>query len=214
MRSSLVPSLALLLGTASALWKPSPHDWNPHGHDHGKPPCSEAVVALATGIHINIIGQYAEFNGTKMVQQVETEQAGNTDAFLIAKGQLESDIQGGMNIRLFNQEIAPPGNPAIPGLKKYAMAQETEKNLVAGLTGSYAKDKSAIDSLMSDIMTGIKLNQNNLKSVSLRRSPALGKEENEEELVTLIDSGRFRMLIHIDVPIRRPNGHLKQAGED
>ena len=165
MHSSAIPTLALLVsGTAAAAWGPSHGGYPP---SHGKPPCSEAVVALATGIHINIIGQYAEFNGTEFVKKVETEQAGNTTAFLLAKGQLEADIQGGMNIRLFNQEIAPPGNPAIPGLTKYANAQEAEKALVAGLTGDYAVDKKAIDTLMSDIMTGIQLNKNNTAAVSV-----------------------------------------------
>lgn len=43
-------SLLLLVGTAAAAAVSGP----PYGF---KPPCDEAVVALATGIHINIIGQ-------------------------------------------------------------------------------------------------------------------------------------------------------------
>lgn len=45
--------------------------------------------------------RHAEYNGTKFVEQVETEQAGNMTAFELAKGMLLSDVQGGMNIRLF-----------------------------------------------------------------------------------------------------------------
>lgn len=71
-----------------------------------------------------------------------------------------------MNIRLFNQQIAPPGNAAIPGLAKYAAAQQTEQALAEGLTGVPSEDKKALESLKSDIMAGIKLNEKNLKKVS------------------------------------------------
>ena len=145
-------SLVLLTTTATA--------WSPP-----KPPCSEAVVALATGIHLNIEGQYAEYNGTVKILNIESTQPVNKEAFYIAKGELLSDIQIGMNIRLFNQEIATPGNAAIPGLSKYEAAQATEQGLAEGLTGVPSQDKSALDSLKSDIMAGIKLNEMNLKKV-------------------------------------------------
>jgi hypothetical protein len=115
---------------------------------------------------LNIQGQYAELNGTLAVEQVETTQPGNTTAFLLAKGALEAIIQSGQNLRLFNQQIVPPGNPAIPGLNKYAAAEEVEKALAAGLTGDYAVDKAALDSLKKDITQGIQLNTDNLKNVS------------------------------------------------
>ena len=88
-------------------------------------------------------------------------------AFYIAKGELLSDIQAGMNIRLFNQQIAPAGNAAISGLAKYAAAQQTEQGLAQGLTGVPSEDASALSSLKSDIMAGIKLNGKNLKKVSI-----------------------------------------------
>jgi hypothetical protein len=115
---------------------------------------------------LNIQGQYAELNGTLAVEQVETTQPGNTTAFLLAKGALEAIIQSGQNLRLFNQQIVPPGNPAIPGLNKYAAAEEVEKALAAGLTGDYAVDKAALDSLKKDITQGIQLNTDNLRNVS------------------------------------------------
>lgn len=131
-----------------------------------KRPCSQAEIALATGIHLNIQGQYAEYNGTLRVISVETTQPGDLLAFSLAKGSLQSDIQAGMNLRQFNQQIAPKGNPAIPGLKKYEAAQETEKTQVDGLCGIYLKDKAVLEKLKGEVMDGIKLNEGNLKNVS------------------------------------------------
>lgn len=71
-----------------------------------------------------------------------------------------------MNIRLFNQQIAPAGNAALPGLAKYAAAQQTEQSLAMGLTGVPGQDAAALSSLKSDIMAGIKLNEMNLAAVS------------------------------------------------
>ena len=129
--------------------------------------CSEAVVALATGIHLNIQGQYAEYNGTLNLISIESNTPVDQTAFYIAKGELLSDIQAGMNIRLFNQQIAPAGSAAISGLAKYAAAQQTEQGLAEGLTGVPSKDASALSSLKSDITAGIKLNEKNLKKVSI-----------------------------------------------
>lgn len=157
MYTSILPAL-LFLGSALA----APGSWPGQGQQG----CSEAVVALATGIHLNIEGQYAEYNGTVAIINVEAASPVNQTAFYIAKGELLSDIQAGMNIRLFNQEIAPPGNAAIPGLAKYATAQQAEQALAEGLTGVPSVDQSALDTLKSDIMAGIKLNEQNLADVS------------------------------------------------
>lgn len=144
---------SLLLLTTAAAW-PRPEHY-----------CSEAVVALATGIHLNIVGQYAELNGTINIVDIESSTPVNMTAFYIAKGELLSDIQAGMNIRLFNQEIAPPGNAAIPGLATYAAAELVEQALAEGLTGVPSEDAAALSSLESDITAGIKLNTNNLNNV-------------------------------------------------
>ncbi|KAF7191214.1 hypothetical protein HII31_07237 [Pseudocercospora fuligena] len=155
---------AAILGTATAISLPNPpeHYASP---DIKKRACTQAEVALATGIHLNINGQYSEYNGTVKVDQVEASK-GTAAQFNNAKGQLQSDIQGGMNIRLFNQQIAPAGNPAIPGLATYAAAQETEKAQAAGLTGNYAVDKPVLEMLKTEIMNGIKLNQANLAAAT------------------------------------------------
>lgn len=161
MYTTAIVSILLLLSSSALA--------SPQGRS-AKKPCSPAVVALAAGIHLNIQGQYAEYNGTVAVEQIETTGIQGTDdttiAFLLAKGRLEGTIQAGQNIRLTNQQIAPPGNPAVPGLAKYAAAQETEKALAAGLTGEYEVDQAALESLKSDIKQGIQLNENNLKNVS------------------------------------------------
>ena len=149
-------TISLLISTVAA--------WPPPSHQQA--PCSENFVALATGIHLNIQGQYAEYNGTVKIIDFESTNPVDETAFYIAKGALLSDIQAGMNIRLFNQQIAPPGNAALPGLSKYAAAQETEQGLAEGLTGVPSQDKSALNSLKSDIMAGIKLNGKNLQKAS------------------------------------------------
>jgi hypothetical protein len=148
MHDPLVPLIALLVCSTTA--------WSPAGHpDSGQlAPCSDKVIALATGIHLNIQGQYAEYNGTEKIIGIEESNPVNHTAFLIAKGELLSDIQAGKNIRQFNQEIAPPGNPALPGLAKYQAAQQVEQGLVQGLVGSYSVDKSALNSLLSNITAG------------------------------------------------------------
>lgn len=127
MKSTVIASI-LLLGTASAVAVPGfpehmEHAEAPKGDAAMKRPCSQAEVALATGIHLNIQGQYGEFNGTKKVEQVEQAQKGGpSSAFYEAKGMLEADVQEGMNLRQFNQQIAPPGNPAIPGLAQCVLS--------------------------------------------------------------------------------------------
>jgi hypothetical protein len=78
-----------------------------------------------------------------------------------------------MNIRLFNQQIAPSGNAAIPGLAKYAAAQQTEQSLAEGLSGVPSEDEEALNGLKSDIMAGIQLNESNLKKVSTLRYLAI-----------------------------------------
>jgi hypothetical protein len=157
----LLPVALITLLPATLAW--SPRQGPGSGSQSNE--CSQAVVALAAGIHLNIVGQHAEYNGTLAVLAVESKTPVNQEAFLLAKGQLLSDIQGGMNIRLFNQQIAPPGNAAISGLAKYASAQQTEQQLAEGLTGDPSTDASALSSLKSDIMAGIKLNENNLQKV-------------------------------------------------
>ncbi|KAK4543025.1 hypothetical protein LTR36_006023 [Oleoguttula mirabilis] len=151
--SSILPALALLTTTSVAWSIP-------------KVQCSERVVALATGIHLNIQGQYAEYNGTVNIINIKGASPVNQTAFYIAKGELLSDIQAGMNIRQFNQEIAPTDSPALPGLAKYEAAQLVEQTLAMGLTGVPSEDTSALDMLKSDIMAGILLNEMNLKNAS------------------------------------------------
>lgn len=88
-------SASILLGTtATAISLPNPPAHSYGGGDHAaagkKRPCTQAEIALATGIHLNINGQYGEYNGTVQVEQVETDASTKSDtkAFDLAKGKL------------------------------------------------------------------------------------------------------------------------------
>ncbi|KAK5112522.1 hypothetical protein LTR62_004279 [Meristemomyces frigidus] len=164
----LTAYLTLLLAGTALAWPPQPPTWNNFpssssaGPNHGLPPCSPQIYALATGIHLNIQGQYSEYNGSVAILALESANPVNHTAFLIAKGELLSDIQAGMNLRQFNQEIAPAGNAALAGLAKYAAAEVTEQNLALGLVGVLEQDRRALEGLKSDVLAGIMLNEMNL----------------------------------------------------
>ena len=109
MKTSNIASSLLLLTTAAVALPQS-------SYAIVKRACTQNEIAFATGIHLNIQGQYAEYNGTVAIEKIETGiQAANFTAFENAKGMLQSDIQAGMNIRLFNQQIAPKDSPANAG---------------------------------------------------------------------------------------------------
>ncbi|CZT21115.1 uncharacterized protein RCC_06976 [Ramularia collo-cygni] len=131
-----------------------------------KRPCTQAEIALATGIHLNIQAQHAEYNGTQKIIDIETQNPGDFYNFARLKGQLQANIQSGINLRQFNLQIAPEGNPAIPGLKKYQEAQATEKGQVDGLCGVYVEDRETLERLMEEVKGGILLNEGNLKNAT------------------------------------------------
>lgn len=150
--------------------------------------CPADVVALATGIHLNIVGQVngkytrnnepyhiytclnslrtGELAEIQALQAIESASPVNETAFLIGKGELIADIEGGIKIREFNQAVAPANNPALPGLQEYATAQLTELGLSESLIGVPSHDDSILATLLSDVMAGIKLNERNLANVS------------------------------------------------
>jgi hypothetical protein len=78
------------------------------------------------------------------------------------KGELIAEIMGGMSIRAFNQAVAPPGNPALPGLATYALAQNTELGLAESLTGVPDHDLPILSTIHSDVVAGTQLNEYNL----------------------------------------------------
>ncbi|UZJ52925.1 hypothetical protein CBS101457_002245 [Exobasidium rhododendri] len=129
-----------------------------------KEQCSPKVVALATGIHLNIVGQHGELASVEKLQAIEKKpkEKGYASKFDVAKGELLSDIAGGINIRKFNQAILPEGNAATAGLKKYASAQLTEQKLSESLTGVPSHDKDILSTLVGDIKNGTELNEQNL----------------------------------------------------
>jgi hypothetical protein len=102
------------------------------------------------------------------LQKIEWNSKANgyTSKYELAKGELLSDIAGGINIRKFNQQVIPAGNAATAGLNQYASAQLTEQKLAESLTGVPHHDKSILDTLVGDIKNGTALNERNLASVS------------------------------------------------
>lgn len=87
-------------------------------------------------------------------------------AFYEGKGALVADIAAGINIRKFNQAIIPANNAAIAGLNTYAAAQATEKGLAESLTGVPSHDLPILETIKSDVMGGILLNEENEANVS------------------------------------------------
>lgn len=75
-----------------------------------------------------------------------------------------------MTLRKYNQAVAPKNNAALPGLAKYAMAQQTEQKLAESLTGVPKHDEGILATLVGDIMNGTKLNEMNLKEATKRCS--------------------------------------------
>lgn len=152
---------SLLLAAAAANAQPNT-DWQKNNNNNQCPP---AIISLATGIHLNIVGQVnSELATLLQLQALESTTPLNTTGFLLLKGELISSIQGGIKIREFNQAVAPADNPALPGLARYAAAQETELGLSEGLTG---EDEGTLATLVGDVRAGIQLNYWNLGNVSL-----------------------------------------------
>ncbi|KAF1356121.1 hypothetical protein BDV97DRAFT_364914 [Delphinella strobiligena] len=129
--------------------------------------CPADVVALATGIHLTIVGQVnGELAEIQALQAIESASQVNETAFLIGKGELIAGIEGGIKIREFNQAVAPANNPALPGLQQYVTAQLTELGLSESLTGVPSHDNPILATLLSDVMAGIKLNERNLANAT------------------------------------------------
>lgn len=157
---SILSSLLLAAAAAGAL--PNT-DWQKNNNNNNQ--CPPVIVSLATGIHLNIVGQVnGELATLLQLQALESTTPLNTTGFLLLKGELISSIQGGIKIREFNQAVAPANNPALPGLAQYAAAQETELGLSEGLTGS---DEATLATLVGDVRAGIRLNYWNMGNVSL-----------------------------------------------
>jgi hypothetical protein len=76
---------------------------------------SPAVLALASGFSANIADPQS------------------TPNYLLPAKHLLTFVQKSIMIRENSQAIAPPGNPAIPGLAKVAMAQMKGSNLTTSL---------------------------------------------------------------------------------
>lgn len=156
--------------------------------------CSQSVVALASGIHLNIVGQIGEWNQlfkrkgietnirrhlsiyiyigelktVRELQAIQTRQSahGLAAEYIMVKGILVANIEGGMMIRSFNQQVLPKGNAASSGLEIVAKAQLTELNLAKSLNGQKNHDGPILATLARDIVDGTAQNRRNLKAVS------------------------------------------------
>ena len=113
-----------------------------------------------------VLAQQGERNASEALLTIESASPVNMTLFAAGQAVLISDIMFGMTIREYNQLIAPAGNAALPGLAKYAAAQATELGLAQSLNGIPAHDAPILAMLVSDVTTGIQLNQNNTEAVS------------------------------------------------
>lgn len=75
-------------------------------------PCSPNVIALATGIHLNIQGQHAEYNGTVKILQIESQTPVNMEDFYIAKGQVRTTRLHVKRAELIASSSNPMSKPA------------------------------------------------------------------------------------------------------
>ena len=98
MKSTSIASF-VLFGIASAASLPGQPSY---GGGSKKRACCPAEIALATGIHLNINGQYSEFNTTRKIEDAEKAHPNgpSTEIYELI-GQLQANVQGGQNIRLF-----------------------------------------------------------------------------------------------------------------
>jgi hypothetical protein len=84
-------------------------------------PCSPAVNSVISGIEINILAQWGEKTATIALQEIESKIPVDKTAFAAGKAVLVNDIMFGIQIRAYNQLIAPVGNAALPGLAMVQM---------------------------------------------------------------------------------------------
>jgi hypothetical protein len=131
--------------------------------------CTPAVAALAQGIKDNIAVQNNEVAGASTLGAMLSEDPVDPTLFAAGQASLLVFVKQGIAIRQNNQQIAPAGNAANPGIAMVAMAQMTELNLTMGLGMggvSLARDNATIKMLLGDFKGGIEQNGKNLQAVS------------------------------------------------
>jgi hypothetical protein len=131
--------------------------------------CSPAVAALAQGIKDNIAVQNNEVAAVTTLGAMLNENPVDPTLFAAGQASLLGFVKQGIAIRQNNQQIAPAGNAALPGLAMVAMAQMTELNLTMGLGMggvSLARDNATVGMLLGDFKGGIEQNGKNLQAVS------------------------------------------------
>lgn len=131
--------------------------------------CSPAVAALAQGIKDNIAVQNNEVASVSALGAMLNEDPVDPTLFAAGQASLMGFVKQGIAVRQNNQQIAPAGNPANPGIAMVAMAQMTELNLTMGLGMggvSVARDNTTVMMLLGDFKGGIAQNGKNLQAVS------------------------------------------------
>lgn len=171
----LLSSILLSSATCCLALSLNSRDWQPWNGGN-LPACSAEVDGLISGIEINILAQQGERNASEALQVIESQNPVDMTAFAAGKAVLVSNVLFGMTVRRYNQLIAPAGNAALSGLAKvkslntsqsqanrnqYASAEVTELDLAQSLTGVPSHDLPILAMLVSDVTTGISLNQNN-----------------------------------------------------
>lgn len=113
--------------------------------------------------------QIGELKTVKNLQAIQSRESAHIQVsdFEIAKGMLIAEIESGMMIRSFNQQVTPNGNGATAGLQKVAKAQTTELNLGKSLNGRRKHDGPILATLVRDITDGTAQNKRDLKAVSV-----------------------------------------------
>ncbi|KAL3420458.1 hypothetical protein PVAG01_08957 [Phlyctema vagabunda] len=134
--------------------------------------CAPAVIALASGIKANIADQRNELAAVNVIGDMLAEDPINPVTFAAAKSSLLDFVNKGIAIRQNNQQIAPAGNPAIPGLAIVANAQIEEFNLSSSLTGDLSIDTQTVATLKMDFAGGIEQNTKNLNAVGFLSTPS------------------------------------------
>jgi hypothetical protein len=131
-------------------------------------PCSSEVISLASGISANIADQNNEVAAVTSLKFLLAESPINNTLFMQGQSSLLVFVQKGIDIRTNNQQIAPPGNAAIPGLAMVAMAQMEELNFTMslGMGGvNLQRDNMTVTNLIADFNGGIEQNMKNLAAV-------------------------------------------------
>jgi len=140
--------------------------------------CAADVDRLASGIQQNILNQQGELSSVQLLGNflnfTGQNRNGTVDGtlFMSMKAQLLTFVTAGIAVRQNNQAIAPPGNPALPGLGQVASAQQNELGLASSLSGDRITDTPTVQALRTAFSGGIRQNMQNLLDATQGCAPS------------------------------------------